>query len=92
MKLVFSTASVRVKQEPIIQMGHELSKSDPTRSRSEAYHAPVAEARIGHSGESKGDPRLSVRPFDSMDLRCPTTGCKARAPGCPIPFICRLAF
>ena len=55
MKIAYSTASIRVKQEPFTQIEHELSDSDPTRSRNEAYDAPVTEAGIGHSGESKGD-------------------------------------
>jgi hypothetical protein len=63
MKIAYSTASIRVKQEPFSQSEHELSNSDPTRSRSEAYDAsPVAEAGIGHSSESKGD-LVSMCPF-----------------------------
>ncbi|KAF8505553.1 hypothetical protein F5888DRAFT_1630391 [Russula emetica] len=42
-------ASIRVKQEPFTQIEHELSNSDPTRSRSEAYDTPVAEEGVGHS-------------------------------------------
>jgi hypothetical protein len=61
MKIAYSTATIRVKQEPFAQTEHELSNSDPTRSRSEAYGAPVAEAGIGHSSESKGD-LVSLRP------------------------------
>lgn len=54
-EIAYSTASIRVKQEPFIQIEHQLSNSDPTRSRGEAYDSPAAEARIGHSGESEGD-------------------------------------
>lgn len=39
-------ASIRVKQEPFAQIEHQLSNSDPTPSRSEAYDAPVADAGI----------------------------------------------
>lgn len=45
-------ASIRVKQEPFTQIEHDLSNSDPTRSRSEAHDVPPvadAEAGIGHS-------------------------------------------
>ena len=46
---------MRVKQEPLSQIEHELSNSDPTRSRRETYDAPATEGGIGHSSESKGD-------------------------------------
>lgn len=45
------TASVRVKQEPFTQIGHEFS--DPDSTRSETYGA--SEAGIRHSSGSKGE-------------------------------------
>lgn len=74
-EIAYSTASIRVKQEPLTQIEHELSNSDPTRSRSEAYDAPVAEAGIGRSSESKGD-LVSLRLFDFMDIDASPLGVK----------------
>jgi len=72
--VTYSTANIRVKQEPFSQNEHELSDSSPMRPRSEAYDASATEAGIGHSSESEGV-LVSLRSFDFMDIRCSSTGC-----------------
>ncbi|KAH9963137.1 hypothetical protein BC827DRAFT_1193596 [Russula dissimulans] len=52
------TASVRVKQEPVTQVKHEPSNSDPTPFRSETYNAPNPE--VGRSGGSEDQSLTSV--------------------------------
>lgn len=74
-EIAYSTASIRVKQEPSTQIEHRLSNSDPTRSRSEVHDAPVAEASINHSSESEGD-LVALLPFDFMDIDASPLGVK----------------